>query len=882
MTLIVRLAFLLIILIVSKLNAQTFIKGVVLDTSGKPIPGASVTSTGNNPTGAIKAFAITNNSGQYQIQLNNINSDSIYFKVSCVGYRQSTTSLKNHSQILNLHLQQDFKELMEVKVKNTPIYVSNDTLNYNVSQFKSDQDRVISDVIKKMPGMEVLSNGQINYQGKPIQQLTVDGLNLMEGQYGLISKNLNADAVSKVQVVENDQRVKILDSLVPSNETTINLKLKKYAVSGVAEIGGGFSPVLRTINLTPMMFNKKTQMVNSFMSNNIGDDGAEQLETLSVARSLRNSNDFKLTRVTGIITTSVPPFERRKWLNNNLSQWSSNFLHQLKNDWILKLNIAYINDYRTEIASGITTIYPQGESPITISEAQNNSFSINRVIGNLVLEKNTRKIFFRNIFSTNNSWNADVGSLQKNTTYVHQINTYHSSYINNRLTLTTSIGKQLVTFNSFLSYGVFPERLQISPGPFEIILSNRLPYKQAIQYVKSYGYFSDNNIGVTKKLSGIVLGAKAGILFSQTNLESHLDTYQFSNEIHRNDSLSNNLGLSRTVFYSNLNSSYEFSKGFVSLEMPFKFLILGIHNIGKNEMRRLLIQPSLYGEYKIKNNFKTFATINRADTFITDPSTIYNSYILTNYRTLQKYPSIFARTQSLQGNVGFDYKNPLKGLFLSLNYEAEHTKMNILFNTFISPDGTTTAMGNQLPNYQIKHALSVNASKLIAPINTIFKLSTIGLFYEYERILNGARLKLSNKGVVLQPSVINNSSKIFSASYNGNFSFTKSYSGDGKNRKLFQHDHHLEANIFISKLHAMQMNYDQYIYNQPGYRPQQFLDVLYRFSLPVKRKTDVEIKCNNLFNRNVFASYYNDGYTTIENTFLLRKRQLIMLLRVRF
>lgn len=877
-----RFAFLLIILIVSKINAQTLIKGLVSDTSGKPIPGASVTSTGNNPTGAIKAFAITDNSGQYQIQLNNINSDSIYFKVSCVGYQQRTTSLKNHSQLLNLHLKQDFKELMEVKVKNSPIYVSNDTLNYNVSEFRSDQDRVISDIIKKMPGMEVLSNGQINYQGKPIQQLTVDGLNLMEGQYGLISKNLNVNAVSKVQVVENDQRIKILDSLVPSNQTTINLKLKKYAVSGVAEIGGGFSPVLRTINLTPMMFNKKTQMVHSFMSNNIGEDGTEQLETLSVASSLRNSNDFKLTRITGISTTSVPPFERKRWLNNNLNQWSSNFLRQLKNDWILKLNIAYINDYRTQIASGITKVYPHGESAITISEAQNNSFNINRVIGNLVLEKNTRKIFFRNIFSTNNSWNSDVGSLQKNTTYVHQINTYHSNYINNRLTLTTAIGKQLVTFNSFLSYGVFPEQLKISPGPFEIILSNRLPYKQAIQYVKSYGYFSDNNLGVTKKLSGIVLGAKAGMLFSQTNLESHIDTYQFSNEIHRNDSLCNNLRLSRKIFYSNLNSFYEFSKGFVSLEIPFKFLILGMQNIGKNEMRRLLIQPSLYGEYKIKNNFKTFATINRADTFITDPSTLYNSYILTNYRTLQKYPSVFARTVSLQGNVGFEYKSPLKGLFLALNYEAERIRMNVLFNTFVSLDGTSTAIGNQLPNYQIKHELSVNTSKLIAPISTIFKLSTVGVLYEYERILNGARLKLSNKVLMLQPSIINNSSKIISASYNGNFSFRKSYSGNGNNRSLFQHDHHLETNVFITKIHSLRMNYDLYNYNQPGYSAQQFLDILYRFSLPLKRKIDVEIKCNNVFNRDVFASYYNDGYTTIQNTFLLRKRQVIMLLRIRF
>src|SRR5699024_5728851 len=133
------------------------------------------------------------------------------------------------------------RQIQEVKVEDMPVFRRKDTLNYTVDAFTGREDRVIGDIIRKLPGIE-MDGERILYRGKPIQKYMVNNLDLMEGRYGMINKNLPADAVKDVQVVENDQPIKILDSLVFSDQASLNLKLKKFTTSGTVKVGLGASP----------------------------------------------------------------------------------------------------------------------------------------------------------------------------------------------------------------------------------------------------------------------------------------------------------------------------------------------------------------------------------------------------------------------------------------------------------------------------------------------------------------------------------------------------------------------------------------------------------------------------------------------------------------
>jgi hypothetical protein len=254
-------------LISSSGSAQSTFSGKVTNQNGQGLNGATIVIS-KDSLSAILSYAISKNEGAFNLQLNSV-ADSLFVKISYVGYKIWEQTIPNKNQQLNVRLLPSSEELKEVVVESKIIEKHGDTLDYSVSAFKDQKDRVISDVLKKMPGIEISSSGLIEYQGKAIQKYYIEGLDLLEGRYNLANENLAADAVSKVQILENHQPIKLLDSLVFSERASLNIKLKKdVTVSGSAELGAGLSPLLCKAKLTPMLFTKKNQAIVTYQANN--------------------------------------------------------------------------------------------------------------------------------------------------------------------------------------------------------------------------------------------------------------------------------------------------------------------------------------------------------------------------------------------------------------------------------------------------------------------------------------------------------------------------------------------------------------------------------------------------------------------------------------
>lgn len=108
-----------------------------------------------------------------------------------------------------------------------------------------ETDRSIGDVLKKLPGVQVLSSGQILYQNKAISKFYVEGLDLLKGKYGIATQNIEAKNVASVQVLENHQPIKALKDMEIPEEAAINLKLKQSAL-------GAFSLRLKRVPVCPL------------------------------------------------------------------------------------------------------------------------------------------------------------------------------------------------------------------------------------------------------------------------------------------------------------------------------------------------------------------------------------------------------------------------------------------------------------------------------------------------------------------------------------------------------------------------------------------------------------------------------------------------------
>ncbi|QEC77985.1 outer membrane beta-barrel protein [Mucilaginibacter ginsenosidivorax] len=143
-------------------------------------------------------------------------------------YRKLFTLSKG--EVLNLGaISMRPRQLKEVVIKGErmPIVIRKDTIEFDAEAFKTRPNAVVEDLLKKLPGLEVASDGTITVMGKNVTKILVDGREFFVNDPRIASKNLDADMIAKVQVY--DDRENDPDHVVPAAQLNkiINLKFKK-------------------------------------------------------------------------------------------------------------------------------------------------------------------------------------------------------------------------------------------------------------------------------------------------------------------------------------------------------------------------------------------------------------------------------------------------------------------------------------------------------------------------------------------------------------------------------------------------------------------------------------------------------------------------------
>lgn len=132
--------------------------------------------------------------------------------------------------------------LQEVFVDAPIVYQKGDTLVYRAEALTAKTDRVLEDILKRIPGVTVESNGSIKYNGKPINNFYIEGLDLLSSRYSLATQHIRPEDIKNIEVLENHQHVKLLKGVEFSDRAAINIRLKKNRLShpiGYAQAGIG-------------------------------------------------------------------------------------------------------------------------------------------------------------------------------------------------------------------------------------------------------------------------------------------------------------------------------------------------------------------------------------------------------------------------------------------------------------------------------------------------------------------------------------------------------------------------------------------------------------------------------------------------------------------
>lgn len=231
-------------------------EGVIKDSTGVALEMANIMAV-NKANNTMESYAITDDKGRFSLTLKPNTNYGI--KASYIGYNTYeeaiTTTLANVTRNITMQAGIELKEL-EI-VHEMPVTVKGDTLVYNSDSFTNGTERKLEDVLKKLPGVEVDTDGNVKVEGKTVTKLMVEGKDFFDGDTKLGVKNIPADALDKVEVLRNYNEVGQMKGLVNNEENiAMNIKLKEGKKNfwfGDLTAGGGTGDGARYI-LNPKLF----------------------------------------------------------------------------------------------------------------------------------------------------------------------------------------------------------------------------------------------------------------------------------------------------------------------------------------------------------------------------------------------------------------------------------------------------------------------------------------------------------------------------------------------------------------------------------------------------------------------------------------------------
>ncbi|MGV3696496.1 carboxypeptidase-like regulatory domain-containing protein [Flavobacterium sp.] len=338
-------------------------EGVIQDNNKTPLEMANIMAM-NQGTKAMDAYAITNDKGKFVLNLKA--NTSYIIKMSYLGMQNKEISITTETQNItqNITMESGGIELDGVEiVREMPVSIKGDTIVYNADSFKSGTERKLEDVLKKLPGVEVNADGEVEVEGKKVSKLMVEGKDFFDGDTKLGVKNIPADAVDKVQVLRNYNENSILKG-VENNQDNIamNIKLKdgkKNFWFGDVNAGIGVGHYEERYNVNPKLFyyNPKYSINLIANFNNIGELPLTFQDYFKFTGGFRNmmakgGSSFNVS--SNDLGISLLRNDRAKEIETNFG--ATNFSYNPTKAWTLS-GFAILSSSKTELETVSKTDY---------------------------------------------------------------------------------------------------------------------------------------------------------------------------------------------------------------------------------------------------------------------------------------------------------------------------------------------------------------------------------------------------------------------------------------------------------------------------------------------------------------------------------------------
>ncbi|SDV99756.1 carboxypeptidase-like regulatory domain-containing protein [Flavobacterium degerlachei] len=868
--------YILLLLPITILSQEIKLSGTAKDITNRSIESASVMVLDN--TSSTLSYTYTDQNGNYNLLFEKPINNAITITISCLGYSKKEVQLdlnseKNISQ--SFILEEKLEHLKEVVIaSNQKIKIDRDTTTIKVASFGNKTEQTVEDILKKLPGIEVLKDGSIKAHGKYIDKLLIQGKDLFDKNYKLLSKNLDAKLLDAVQIIDGFEDNPILKKMNNSDKTALNLKLKKDKQNvwfGNILIGAGIVSENRwkeSLNLG--LLKKKIKLFYLADYNNSGDKATDQVSNAVIENSIFGQDRLEKTAHNhyNISSNENNSFSKSQSVFNKALFNSLSFTKKLKPNITLRGVGYFANDNQTQ-NSFSETIYNIGANPI--SNTETNLYQSKKTLSAGELELKyfaNQDNYITNLLIYKNNPNRINADLIFNTSQIEQASIGKNQTFYNHLNHTYRISDTKI-LNNYIYFGndLINQESKIT-SPFLNQFLNASSDASASQ-------IADNSI--------LYFGIKSKLISQYRKLE-HTIALQYENS---NEILNNNF-----IIENNRNTDYE-------NHSKLKQNLFSVENaIRYNFSRKIDFTASL--NYT-QNHFDTNSMINNVSLFNSKAFLNIKKTSLGNFTFSYSENNNLPEINYLTTNPQLiDYRSFRKGTsYDGLIRNKAFSFFHTLFN-----DEKRFSISSSFFYLQSKRI--VNSESTITN-NFNFEnyiLSKGGDSYNGNfNIVNYFRsIKLATKLETSQ-NWSSNPTKANSTEYNALKSYNSTYKFSGTtylklpinfdfgvNYNYFQSkfngittknetaDFFINSNYKISKTWLAEVNSTFYKMNSNNYS---FVNAVINYN-PMESRFSYRFMLNNLTNEQEFTLVSLDNYTSYTSTINLVPRYLLVTAKYRF
>lgn len=874
------------------------VEGSVKDSLDIPLSFATIIIL-NKEKEETDLYTLTDQNGFFQLKLP-LREDLVYIKANSFGYEPAILPISKAAvgnKPIHFILNPGVKQLKEVVVKSSvlAIAVDKDTVTFRADAFRNNTEKVTEELLKKIPGIEVGKDGLITVNGKQITKILIEGDDLFNNNYRILSRNMSAELVDKIQVIDHYIANPLMKGIIHSDDKVLNITLKnsrKKILFGNAIAGlGNDNRYDLSTNLISFLKSSKIFLFTNF--NTVGKDPLPDIgNNSSLEQSLTEKELQQVTSDNLVEIVRFKPGEiNRERMNFNKAKLAALSFHHNQTSKLSISGLIYGFLDRTALDQQNSYRYFLNDSTITINE--NNEYKQSPVIANGYINlvyKPTRSMQLE--FTANGGYS----SLKTNALLIaNKVSKNKGNdrrlYFNQKIVFTKRISDR----NVFLMEGFFSDVgkkqqfdvEQDPPGEFPFTNLRYRQLYQSVSYPLTLGKLLSRYISGDSKNN---VTFESGWEYKQATLLSSLDTLSDSyNKKLIADTFKNDLHLKQVDAYAGVGMIKTMSPNIKITTQLFAHLMgtqyrNKVQNISSSNSNLFLIAPKVGIRWtKGQSNISLAYSYNAKNPEVTDMA---GGYVLSDYRTLQRGATVNQLLGTHLLLAGYTFTNWSKQVIVYMNLINLKSRGNL--NTeYELANAYDLISRSPVISTQSTSMLALGISKFIPMLSASVKLKENASQRKFLNKLNG----LSGRNVTLLNSNTELSMRTaWKGSFNWHIGFAYEYAKSrmwAVGRPVYfineTFTNFVNLDFKISKRLTALINGEHYYFKaiRQGKKTYLFLDLSVNYT-PQESKVSFSLAGKNLLNNKLFAGYEIDDYSTRSQQYRLMPAYLMLEINYRF